>query len=672
MQGRYASDMATIKASLAPGADILVYGCDFAEGATGDAAAHLLSQLTGAAVAASTNLTGGAAKGGDFVLEDHVGAIDAPDVLSARIATDYAGLLATAQTTIFANTGTGAYHGNVEFLTFANTTLATGGITNGATATYTTSTGSTVKVTFSAVSNATDAATFKPAALNAYAPSKFYGGYNNTASSSILLYGQYKDTASFTVTFSATDKNGKSYTPNIAFSDGEVTEASGEYYTVTTNGGNFQNVETIGSTGFSLTGTGTQSVTLKNTAGGVPLLVTDNATSLNVTVQIAGGKEGFVLALVDPTLSLDANASSGASANNYQTTFTEKGSAVAIADTDTSAVEPGGTASSAKIVLTNAQAGDALGVSGSLPSGITSTTDTSVAGQVTVTLSGAASLAAYQTAIQDVTFANTSSNPSTVDRTINVTYNDGGQDSNTAVSTIHVTAVNDAPVETVPGAQTTNKDTSLSISGMSVSDVDANGGNETVTLSVAEGAISLASTSGLTFSKGTGTNDATETFTGTLSAINNAIATVKYQPTTGYYGSDTLNFSTNDNGNTGSGGAMSGSSSLAITVNNVNPTATQSSVKDETYTDGQANISIATSQAFSDSLGLTLTYSATGLPKGLTIDSTTGKITGTIDHGRFAERAENDGVRRHARRHVYDQRDGQRRAGRFHHADLHH
>ena len=630
MQGRYAADLATIRSSLAPGANILVYGCDFAEGAIGDGAAHLLSQLTGAAVGASTDLTGGTAEGGDFVLEDHVGTIGAPDVLSSHIATDYVGLLA-APTTVFATSGTGAYHSNIEFLTFANTSLTSGGITNGATATYTTSTGSTVTVTFSNVSNATDAATFKPAALSAYSPSKFYGGYNNTSSTTELLYGQYNDTSSFTVTFTAKDKNGNSYTPNIAFADGEVTDASGEGYVVTTNGGNFQNVETIGTNSYSLTGVGSQSVTLKNTGSGVPLLVTDNATSLNISVQIAGGKEGFVLALVDPTLSLDANASSGATANNYQTTFTEKGAAVSIGDTDVSAVEPGGTGASAQIVLTNAQAGDVLALQSALPSGISSSIDTSVPGQITVKLTGAASLAAYQTAIQDVTFANTSSNPSTVDRTIDVTYSDGGQTSNTAISTIHVAAVNDAPVETAPADQAANKDTALSISGLSVSDVDANGGTETVTLSVADGTLSLASTTGLTFSKGTGTNDTTETFTGTLSAIDNAIGTVKYQPTTGYYGSDTLSFSTNDNGNTGSGGAMTASKSVAITVNNVNP-SDNGTIANQKYNDGQANISVATSQAFSDSLGLTLTYSATGLPKGLSIDPNTGKITGTIDH----------------------------------------
>ena len=630
MQGKYAADLATIKTSLGANSNILVYGCDFAQYADGDSAARLLASLTGAAVAASTDLTGGTAFGGDFVLEDQIGIVSAPNVLRAVTVKDYQGVLANP-TTIFATSGSGLYHSNIEFLTYANTTLATGGITNGATATYTTAEGGTVTVTFSNVGNTTNAATFKPAAFSVYAPSKFYGGYNNTSSNSEALYGGYSGSTSFTITFTAIDKNGNSYKPNVAFADSEVTDASGESYMVTTNGGNFQNVETIGAAGYGLSGVGTQSVTLTNTGAGVPLIVSDAVTSLNVTVAINGGKEGFALGLVVPTLSLDANSSSGAAAGNYQTTYTEKSVAVAIADTDVSAVEPGlGSATSARVVLTNAQAGDVLAAN-SLPAGITSSIDTSVAGQITINLSGSASLANYQTAIEDLTFASTSSNPSTVDRVLNVTFNDGGQNSNTAVSTVHVTAVNDAPVEVVPGARTTNKDTSLTIQNLSVSDVDANGATETTTLSVANGTISLASTTGLTFAEGTGAGDTTATFTGTLSAINNAIASVTYQPTSGFQGSDTLTFTTNDNGNTGTGGAMSTSDSVTISVQNVNP-ATNGALANKTYTDGQSGISIATSQGFTDSLGLALTYGAAGLPAGLAIDPTTGEITGTIDH----------------------------------------
>ncbi len=630
MGGRYAADLATIKASLGPNANILVYGCDFAAGVDGNDAAHLLASLTGAAVAASTNLTGGTAEGGDFVLEDRVGAVDAPDILKPMIASDYDGLLA-APTTVFATSGSGAYHANLEFLTFANTTLATTGIVNGATASYTTAEGDTVTLTFSNVTNPTAAATFKPAALSAYAPSRFYRGYNNTASTSDMLYGGYNGTSSFTVTFTAKDANGNAYTPSVAFADGEVTESTGESYVVTTNGGAFQTVESIGSTNYTLAGAGTQTITLSNDAAGVPLLVTAGASALNIAVQVAGGKEGFALALVEPTLTLDANNSSGSTGDNYVTTFTEKGAGVAIADTDTTAVEPGVTnAASAQVVLTNAQAGDLLSV-GTLPSGITGSVDTSVAGRITVDLTGGASLASYDSAIRAISFSNTSSDPSTVDRTIDVTYNDGNQNSNTAVSTIHVTAVNDPPVEAVPGPQTTGKDTALAISGLSVSDADANGGTETTTLSVADGTVSLGSTTGLTFSTGTGANDTSETFTGTLSAIDNALATLTYRPNAGFIGSDSLSFATDDNGNTGTGGAKTTTATLGITVDNVNPTAT-GTIANQEFADGQAGVSIATSQAFSDSLGLALTYSATGLPSGLAIDATTGAITGTIDH----------------------------------------
>ena len=78
------------------------------------------------------------------MLEDHVGTIDARRRCSPSAASrsDYHGLLAAqssgAFTTIFANAASGAYKGDLEFLTFANTSIATGGITNGATVTYVT------------------------------------------------------------------------------------------------------------------------------------------------------------------------------------------------------------------------------------------------------------------------------------------------------------------------------------------------------------------------------------------------------------------------------------------------------------------------------------------------------------------------------------------------------
>ena len=96
---------------------------------------------------------------------------------------------------------------------------------------------------------------------------------------------------------------------------------------------------------------------------------------------------------------------------------------------------------SARIVLTNAQAGDNLDV-GTLPAGITATSGPR-RGQIIVTLTGTASLADYQRAIQAVTFDNNSNNPVAGSRVIQVTVNDGFLNSNVATTTVNVVAVND-------------------------------------------------------------------------------------------------------------------------------------------------------------------------------------------------------------------------------------
>ena len=74
MTAAYAADLAVIKGALAPNADILVYGCDFALGADGDRAAHALAQLTGANVAAATHFVGADA-GASWALNDQIGSV---------------------------------------------------------------------------------------------------------------------------------------------------------------------------------------------------------------------------------------------------------------------------------------------------------------------------------------------------------------------------------------------------------------------------------------------------------------------------------------------------------------------------------------------------------------------------------------------------------------------
>ena len=94
MLGQYADELAIIQQALSGQADILVYGCDFAEGQAGREAATLLSQLTGADVAASTDATGFAALGGDWVLETQIGTIETQVAVDDGIQASWVGLLA--------------------------------------------------------------------------------------------------------------------------------------------------------------------------------------------------------------------------------------------------------------------------------------------------------------------------------------------------------------------------------------------------------------------------------------------------------------------------------------------------------------------------------------------------------------------------------------------------
>src|SRR5439155_16546949 len=151
----------------------------------------------------------------------------------------------------------------------------------------------------------------------------------------------------------------------------------------------------------------------------------------------------------------------------------------------------------------------------------------------------------------------------------------GGAQSDTDTVNITVNAVNDAPVNSVPGAQSTNEDTNLAFSSgngnlISISDVDAGSSSVQVTLTATNGTLTLSGTSGLTFSAGDGTADVTMTFTGTVANINAALAGMIFGPNSNYNGAASVQITTNDQGNTGSGGSLSDTDTVNITVNAVN------------------------------------------------------------------------------------------------------
>ncbi|MEG3834290.1 DUF4347 domain-containing protein, partial [Microcoleus sp. Z1_C3] len=91
--------------ALTENGDILLYGCDVAAGETGNNFVKRLSELTGADVAASNDLTGNAAKGGDWDLEIATGKIEAAVPFNQEAMKDYDYTLATFNVTVPNDTG---------------------------------------------------------------------------------------------------------------------------------------------------------------------------------------------------------------------------------------------------------------------------------------------------------------------------------------------------------------------------------------------------------------------------------------------------------------------------------------------------------------------------------------------------------------------------------------
>ncbi|MGL4377663.1 MAG: DUF4347 domain-containing protein, partial [Microcoleaceae cyanobacterium] len=79
--------------SLAANADILLYGCDVAQGEIGSNFIETFSQLTGADVAASTDVTGNGSQGGNWTLEKKTGPIEATVPFNPQMFAAYQGIL---------------------------------------------------------------------------------------------------------------------------------------------------------------------------------------------------------------------------------------------------------------------------------------------------------------------------------------------------------------------------------------------------------------------------------------------------------------------------------------------------------------------------------------------------------------------------------------------------
>jgi Ca2+-binding RTX toxin-like protein len=244
---------------------------------------------------------------------------------------------------------------------------------------------------------------------------RFGGGDGAQIQRAVNLAGS----AAATLSFDLSTFDFPIFSPNITVAvsfDGDTTDALGPVLLDTLT---------------SATGSGPKSYSVAGplTANAAIFLSVGNQTTLLDTVSVDNVQVLKTVPAASPT-------------TNWTATFTENAPAIAIA-AGPGITDDGTIIHSAKVVLTNAKAADSLTV-GAHAASIAAAVS-SAAGQIVVTLTGDASLADYQAAIQAVRFSNTSETPDPADRIINVTVNDGLADSNVAVATIHVLPVNDLP-----------------------------------------------------------------------------------------------------------------------------------------------------------------------------------------------------------------------------------
>lgn len=122
--GDYKTQLASWGKALTENADILLYSCFTALGATGDVIVNTLANFTGADVAASTDATGSENYDADWTLERSTGIIEAATPFTDETLANWDGKLATITVANLNNTGAGSLREAIQTDAAAGDTIA--------------------------------------------------------------------------------------------------------------------------------------------------------------------------------------------------------------------------------------------------------------------------------------------------------------------------------------------------------------------------------------------------------------------------------------------------------------------------------------------------------------------------------------------------------------------
>lgn len=174
----------------------------------------------------------------------------------------------------------------------------------------------------------------------------------------------------------------------------------------------------------------------------------------------------------------------------------------------------------------------------------------------------------YQAILRTVIFKNDSPNPDESPRQIEVRSQRENKSGEALVCMLTVTAVNDPPVNTIPGSQFTPRDVPLIFSPgngnrISVSDADAGDGEMVANIHADLGLVSVTADSAAFVD---GNNSSHLSIKGTLDDLNRELSRLRYDPPLGWIGTMTLTILSDDQGHTGFPGPLSDSDTVSITA----------------------------------------------------------------------------------------------------------
>lgn len=302
-----------------------------------------------------------------------------------------------------------------------------------------------------------------------------------------------------------------------------------------------------------------------------------SSVTCNVIDEFHPVQETVLLARIVTNISAGCITSSAGP--NQAPNITRPASIAVVEDTATSL---GG------ISFVDADAGaGTLNVTLSVPGGNGTIAASASGGVSIVSGSGTASLQVSGTlANLNAWFAANGSNPdytpaanATGNVTLTILVNDngntgtGGALSDSDTSTLSISAVNDAPVNTLPASFTVMEDTTTSLAGMSVADVDAAAASMTFNLAVpsGQGTFTAANAGGVTV---VGSTSNSLTLTGTAANLaaylSNASNRPSYVPAANNTTTVTLTITSSDGGATGSGGTRTDVDTRPINFTGVN------------------------------------------------------------------------------------------------------